>query len=104
VILAVVVLVTFPVFTVKVVLCVPAGIVTLAGVVATAELLLSEIFVPEAGATPSIVTVPVEVKPLRTLVGSRVRLLTPGDVIVTFVVTAEVEPANVALTFTTVVD
>ena len=58
------------VLTVKVAVLEPADTVTLAGIVATAVLLLDSVTgAPAAGATPLRVTVPVEVLPPRTDVG-----------------------------------
>ena len=62
--------VTGRVVTVKVALVAPAGMVTLAGTVATAELLLeSETRAPPVRADPLSVTLPVEGDPPLTLVG-----------------------------------
>ena len=63
--------VTDVVFTVNVVLVVPAGIVTLVSTVAEALLLESEMTAPPAGAAEDNVTVPWEVLPPTTVVGLR---------------------------------
>jgi len=65
--------------TVKLAFAAPAGTVTLAGTVATAELLLESATVPPpAGAEPLRVTVPVEAVPPVTLVGLRLNEDRPG--------------------------
>ena len=61
--------VTELVFTVNVVLAVPAGTVTLAGTVAALELLERPTGAPPLGASARGVTVPVEGEPPVTLVG-----------------------------------
>jgi hypothetical protein len=59
---------------VKVALCVPPGIVTLAGTCAAAALLLSSVTeAPAGGAIPFSVTVPIELLPPTTEVGDRLR-------------------------------
>jgi len=61
---------TMDVFTVKVALVAPAGMVTLASTVATAVLLLErETRAPPVGAGPLSLTLPVEGDPPLTLVG-----------------------------------
>lgn len=71
--------VTVLVFTVKVMPVAPAGMVTLAGTVATAVLLLaSEMTAPPLGAGALSVTAPVEVVPPVTLAGLSVSELRLG--------------------------
>jgi hypothetical protein len=70
---AVVVVVTLLVFTVKVALVFPAAMVTLVGTVALAELDDSFTEMPPVGAAPVRVSFPVDVVPPLTLVGVRVR-------------------------------
>lgn len=66
---------TLTVVTVNVALVLPAGTVTVAGVVAEEELSLSETVIPPLGAAPLNVTLPCELLPPLTLVGLRVREL-----------------------------
>lgn len=74
---------TVEVLTVNVAVAEPAVTVTLAGTVATAELLLDSVtLAPPAGAGPLRVTVPVEVLPPRTDVGFKVTELSVGMVTV----------------------
>jgi hypothetical protein len=68
------------VFTVNVPVKAPAGIVRVAGTVATAVLLLeSATTAPPAGAAPLRVTVAVDVVPPWTVVGERVTDATVGE-------------------------
>ena len=65
--------ITLEVVTVKLMVVLPAGMVTLEGTVATlVTLLLSVTLAPPLGAGPFSVSVPVDVVPPRTLVGFRV--------------------------------
>lgn len=74
---------TVEVLTVNVAVAEPAVTVTLAGTVATAELLLDSVtLAPPAGAGPLRVTVPVEVLPPGTDVGFKVTELSVGMVTV----------------------
>lgn len=81
VIVAVTVVSTVEVFTVNVVEVAPAGIVIVVGIVASAELELSVMVYPPAGAAPPRVTVPVEEDPPVTLVGFNVNELMLGVLI-----------------------
>jgi hypothetical protein len=70
------------VFTAKVVLLAPPGMLTLAGTVAAAVLLLERVTTaPEDGAAALSVTVPWEVLPPTTLVGFNVNELSTGTVV-----------------------
>jgi hypothetical protein len=72
---------TIDVFTAKVALLLPAGIVTLAGTLAAPLLLRRMTCAPPAGAAPLSVTVPVEdCTPPTTLVGFNVSEETVGGV------------------------
>jgi hypothetical protein len=74
---------TMLVFTVKVVLVAPAGMVTLEGTVAAAVLLLESVTcAPPAGAGPFSVTVPAEGLPPVTLAGLRASEETIGGITV----------------------
>lgn len=74
---------TIDVFTVKLVLLLPAGTVTLEGTLADPALLERLTTAPPAGAGPLSVTVPVEdCRPPTTLVGLRVSEETVGGVTV----------------------
>ncbi len=76
---------------VNVALVLPPGTVTVAGTLATAELLLlRDTTAPPLGAGPLNVTVPVDVLPPRTLVGVRVSELSVGRAAVTVSVTLTV--------------
>jgi hypothetical protein len=67
------------VFTAKVVLLAPPGMLTLAGTVAAAVLLLERVTTtPEDGAAALNVTVPWDVFPPTTLLGLSVTALTPA--------------------------
>jgi hypothetical protein len=72
--------VTAVVFTVKVADVLPAGIVTVDGVVAEATLLDNEMASPPVGAAEVMVTVPVLVLPPLTEVGLKVTDLIVGAV------------------------
>ena len=68
--------------TVKVAVLAPAATSTLGGTVAIAVLLLERVTVaPPVGAGPVSVTVPVEVLPPVTVVGFKLRLLSPSPVV-----------------------
>src|SRR5207302_561546 len=68
--------------TVKVAVLAPAATRTLTGTVAAAVLLLERVTVaPPVGAGPVSVTVPVEVLPPVTVVGFKLRLLSPSPVV-----------------------
>lgn len=74
--------VTFVVFTEKVIDVFPAGIVTEEGTVAAAKLLDSETAIPPVGAAPLIVKVPVELLPPLTVAGLRVSVTRLGGLMV----------------------
>jgi len=79
------------VFTVNVAEVRPAGIVTFVGTVAPVRLLLKAIVSPPVGATPLILTVPVEVLPPTTVAGLSVTETSVGALIVKLA-SAEKEP------------
>ena len=72
---------TAAVSTVKVAVVLPAAMVTVAGTVATTELLLSETTVPPLGAMLESVTVPVTWEPPAIVFGDKTTLVTRGAVI-----------------------
>jgi len=94
-IVAVVLVVTFAVFTEKVVDVFPAGIVAEAGTVAELELLESVTIKPPGGAGPLRVRVPVLDFPPPTLAGTRTRVRRTGGFTVSF---AEAEPPEIVAT------
>ena len=71
---------TAAVSTVKVAVVLPAATVTVAGTVATTELLLSETAVPPLGAMLESVTVPVTWEPPLIVFGDKTTLVTRGAV------------------------
>jgi hypothetical protein len=91
---AVVLVPTLMVFTVKVTEVFPASTVTLAGVLALGDPLVRRITTPPVGAAPVRVTVPVELLPPKTEVGLSVRRITVGGI--TFRLAVAVTPFEVA--------
>ena len=72
---------TAAVSTVKLAVVLPAATVTVAGTVATTELLLSETTVPPLGAMLESVTVPATCEPPLIVLGDNATLVTRGAVI-----------------------
>ena len=72
---------TAAVSTVKVAVVLPAATVTVAGTVATTELLLSETAVPPLGAMLESVTLPDTCEPPLIVLGDKTALVTRGAVI-----------------------